>query len=99
MSDTHSGLKKAIGTVFQGSSWQRCRVHFMRNVLAIVPKGSQDMVALIIRTIFAQPDREHIHTQFSEVTRMLGRSHPKVAAMLDKWEAGDRRYFLRIFHA
>ena len=77
------GLKKAIGTVFQGASWQRCRVHFMRNVLSVVPKGSQDMVASIIRTIFAQPDREHIEKQFVEVTTMLRRSHPKVAAMLD----------------
>jgi len=83
MSDAHSGLKKAIGTVFQGAAWQRCRVHFMRNVLSIVPKGSQDMVASIIRTIFAQPDREHIEKQFSEVTTMLARSHPKVAAMLE----------------
>jgi putative transposase len=84
MSDAHSGLKKAIGTVFQGAAWQRCRVHFMRNVLSVVPKGSQDMVASIIRTIFAQPDREHIFTQFTEVTTMLSRSHPKVAVMLDE---------------
>ena len=84
MSDAHSGLKKAIGTVFQGAAWQRCRVHFMRNVLSVVPKGSQDMVASIIRTIFAQPDREHIHSQFQEVTTMLKRSHPKVAVMLDE---------------
>ena len=82
MSDAHTGLKKAIGTVFQSAGWQRCRVHFMRNVLAVVPKGSQEMVASIIRTIFAQPDREHIEKQFGEVTTMLGRSHPKVAAML-----------------
>ena len=82
MSDAHTGLKKAIGTVFQGAGWQRCRVHFMRNVLAVVPKGSQEMVASIIRTIFAQPDRQHIQKQFREVTTMLGRSHPKVAVML-----------------
>jgi transposase-like protein len=82
MSDAHTGLKKAIGTVFQGAGWQRCRVHFMRNVRAVVPKGSQEMVASIIRTIFAQPDREHIEKQFREVTTMLGRSHPKVASML-----------------
>lgn len=81
MSDAHSGLKKATGTAFQGASWQRCRVHFMRNVLAIVPKGSQDMVASIIRTVFAQPDREHIRSQFHEATTTLDRSHPKVAAM------------------
>ncbi|GAB3129035.1 hypothetical protein GCM10027056_30420 [Glaciibacter psychrotolerans] len=82
MSDAHTGLKKAIGTVFQGASWQRCRVHFMRNVLAIVPKGSQEMAGSIIRTIFAQPDKEHILKQFGEVTTMLQRSHPKVAEML-----------------
>lgn len=82
ISDAHSGLKKAISTVFQAVSWQRCRVHFMRHVLCVVPKGSQDMVASIIRTIFAQPDAEHLATQFDEVRRMLNRSHPKVAAML-----------------
>jgi len=83
MSDAHSGLEKAIGTVFQGAGWQRCRVHFMRNVLSIVPKGSQDMVTSIIRASFAGPDREHIEKQFAEVTTMLGRSHPKVGAMLN----------------
>jgi putative transposase len=92
MSDAHSGLKKAIGTVFQGASWQRCRVHFMRNVLAVVPKGSQDMVASIIRTILAQPNAQHVHAQFDEVTRMLERSHPKVAVMLD-----DARHDLLAF--
>ena len=59
----------------------------MRNVLAVVPKGSQEMVASIIRTIFAQPDVEHIQKQFAEVTTMLGRSHPKVAVMLTDAEA------------
>lgn len=83
ISDAHTGLKKAIDTVFQGASWQRCRVHFMRNILAVVPKGSQDMVASVIRTVFAQPDAEHIGKQFIEVVAMLGRSHPKVAVMLD----------------
>ena len=76
MSDAHSGLKKAINTVFQGAIWQRCRVHFMRNVFAAVPKGSQNMVASVIRTIFAQPDTEHISKQFTEVVAMLSRSHP-----------------------
>nr|WP_255455052.1 transposase [Cryobacterium adonitolivorans] len=78
----HFGWRPAIGTVFQGAGWQRCRVHFMRNVLAVIPKGSQDMVASIIRTLFAQPDREHIEKQFREVTTMLASSNPKVAAML-----------------
>ena len=82
MSDAHSGLKKAISTVFQAVSWQRCRVHFKRDVLCVVPKGSQDMVASIIRTIFAQPDAEHVATRFHEVRRMFDRAHPEVAAML-----------------
>ncbi len=82
ISDAHSGLKKAISTVFQGAAWQRCRVHFMRNVLSIVPRASQDMVAAVIRTIFAQPDATHVQAQFDEVTRMLERSHAKVATML-----------------
>lgn len=54
----------------------------MRNVLAVVPNGSQEMEASIIRPIFVQPDRQHIEKQFREVTSMLGRSHPKVAPML-----------------
>lgn len=55
----------------------------MRNVLSTVAKGSQDMVASIIRTVFTQPDAGHVNTQFEEVTRMLQKSHPKLAAMLD----------------
>jgi transposase-like protein len=54
----------------------------MRDVLAVIPKGPQDVVASIMRTIFAQPDGEHIENQFREVTTMLGCSHPKVAALL-----------------
>jgi len=82
ISDAHTGLKKAISTVFQGAVWQRCRVHFMRNVLSIVPRASQDMVAAVIRTIFAQPDATHVQAQVDEVARMLERTHPKVAKML-----------------
>ena len=55
----------------------------MRNVLANVQKTAGPMVASIIRTIFAQPDKEHVNTQFDEVVRMLARSHPKIADMLD----------------
>ena len=54
----------------------------MRNVLAVVPQGCREMVASIIGTVFAQPDREHIKKQFGEVTTLLGRSHPKVAHIL-----------------
>ncbi len=83
ISDAHTGLIAAIETVFHGSSWQRCRVHFMRNVLANVQKTGGPTVASIIRTNFAQPDAVHVNTQFDEVVRMLTRSHPKVADMLE----------------
>ena len=55
ISDAHSGLKAAIGRVFQGSTWQRCRVHLMRNLLTHVPRGHKEMIAATVRTIFAQP--------------------------------------------
>ena len=82
ISDHHLGLKEAIASVFVGASWQRCRVHFMRNVLSKVPKASAEMVAAAIRTIFAQPDTEHVSRQLEEVTRMLRGQFPEVAAML-----------------
>ena len=52
ISDAHAGLKAAISAVMIGATWQRCRVHFLRNVLGVVPKGSAEMVAAAIRTIF-----------------------------------------------
>jgi transposase-like protein len=82
ISDAHSGLKQAIAAVLIGSAWQRCRVHFMRNVLAVVPKGNAEMVAAAIRTIFAQPDAEHVEEQFDVIAGMLGRQLAKVEAML-----------------
>ncbi len=82
VSDHHLGLKEAIGAVFIGSSWQRCRVHFLRNLLAKVPKGSAEMVAAAIRTVFAQPDRDHVRSQLDEVRRMLAPKLPEVATML-----------------
>src|SRR3954453_8087217 len=82
ISDAHTGLKAAISSVFLGAAWQRCRVHFMRNVLAVVPKGNQEMVAAAIRTIFAQPDDEHVADQFEVIATMLGKQLPKVEQML-----------------
>ena len=82
ISDAHQGLVNSIEAVLLGASWQRCRVHFMRNVLAKVPKASGEMVAAAIRTIFAQPDAAHVEAQFDEITAMLGRQFPVVADML-----------------
>ena len=65
-----------------GAAWQRCRVHFLRNVLAQVPKGSSEMVAAAIRTIFAQPDAAHVREQLGVIAGMLGRQSVKVETML-----------------
>ncbi len=82
ISDSHLGLKAAITKVFPGASWQRCRVHFMRNVLVKVPRNHQQMVAAMIRTIFAQPDAGHVERQLKEVAATMKRQFPVVNEML-----------------
>ena len=82
ISDAHRGLVNAIGAVLQGSSWQRCRVHFMRNVLAKVSKGHDEMVAATIRTIFAQPGQAEVRAHVDLVADMLRGRFPAVAQML-----------------
>jgi putative transposase len=82
ISDAHTGLKAAIGAVMAGASWQRCRVHFLRNVLARVPKASAEMVAAAIRTIFAQPTGTEVVEQLDKVAAMLAPKFPAVATML-----------------
>lgn len=57
-SDAHEGLKSALGQVLRGVTWQRCRVHFTRNILAHVPQGDKSMVAAAQRTIFGQTGRD-----------------------------------------
>jgi transposase-like protein len=64
ISDAHEGLKGAIAAVLHGASWQRCRVHFVRNALALVPKGVQALVAATIRTVFAQPTAKAARAQW-----------------------------------
>jgi len=83
ISDAHTGLREAIGVVMQGATWQRCKVHLARNVLAKVPKASQDMVAAAMRTIYAQPDAERVHHQFTEMVTMLERQFADAARILD----------------
>jgi putative transposase len=82
VSDAHTGLKAAIGAVMAGAAWQRCRVHFLRNVLARVPRGSAEMVAAAIRTIFAQPTGAEVGEQLGKVAAMLQPKFPAVATML-----------------
>ncbi len=82
ISDAHEGLRASIEAVMLGAAWQRCRVHFMRNVLCRVPKGSQEMVAAAIRTVFAQPDAAAVADQLASIAEKLGRQFPAVEAML-----------------
>jgi len=87
ISDAHGGLKGAIAAVLAGATWQRCRVHVMRNILAHVPKGDKAMVAAALRTIFAQPNREAAEQQLAEVVRVMRPRWPKAAEVLE--DAGD----------
>lgn len=82
ISDAHQGLKAAIAAVFIGAAWQRCRVHFLRNVLARIPKGRAEMVLALIRTIWAQPDPAAVREQLDAVADKLSAGFPVVAAML-----------------
>jgi putative transposase len=82
IADAHLGLRQAVQATMAGAAVQRCRVHFLRNVLAQVPKGSAEMVAAAIRTIFAQPDAQHVHEQLDVIAGMLGRQFSKLERML-----------------
>jgi transposase-like protein len=82
ISDAHPGLKQAVKEVFLGAGWQRCRVHFMRNLLARVPKNAQAMVAATVRTIFDQPDRAAAEAQLLQVVEALGERFPAVTQLL-----------------
>lgn len=86
ISDAHEGLKAAIARVF-GATWQRCRVHFMRNALAHVAKGQRETVAAIIRTAFAQADAEAAKAQWRLVADQLRPKYDPLAKLMDDAEA------------
>jgi putative transposase len=92
ISDAHQGLTGAIAAVLQGASWQRCRVHFLRNALALVPKGAQPMVAATIRTVFAQPDPDSAREQWRRITESLRPRFPRLADLLDEAAADVLAY-------
>jgi len=92
ISDAHEGLKGAIAAVVQGAGWQRCRVHFVRNALALVPKAASQMVAATIRTVFAQPDPANAHEQWRRVADTFRDRYPRLAALLDDAETDVLAY-------
>jgi transposase-like protein len=85
-SDAHPGLVDAIAATLPGACWQRCRTHFMRNLLTRVPKSAQSFVATMVRSIFAQPDAESVHEQHRRIVVQLDGRFGEAAALLD--EAG-----------
>ena len=87
ISDQHAGLVAAIGRCFQGAAHQRCRVHFVRNLLACVPKGNTEMVAAAFRTIFAQATPEEMATQWDHVRDSLAGRFDKAARLMDQAKA------------
>jgi len=85
VSDAHGGLKAAIARVFE-ATWQRCRVHWMRNALAHVSKGQHTVVAAAIRQAFDQPDRIKAGEMWRHVADQLRPRWPKLAELMDDSE-------------
>lgn len=82
ISDAHRGLKEAIATVFAGAAWQRCRTHFMTNLLSRVPKRVQPAVATMVRIIYQQPSLQEVHAQQRRVVEQLQERLPLTAEFL-----------------
>jgi len=85
ISDAHEGLKAAVAKVLK-ASWQRCRVHFMRNALAHAGKGQRQMVLALINTVFAQESQAAARTQWRAVSAQLRSQFPRLAALMDEAE-------------
>ncbi len=85
ISDSHTGLKAAIDQVL-GATWQRCRVHFTRNLQACVPKDCAGMVAALLRQVFAQPDLASAKAHWRQVADQLRPRFPKAAVLMDEAE-------------
>jgi len=82
ISDSHLGLKAAIAKVFK-ATWQRCRVHFVRNALAYAGKSQRQMVLALINTVFAQESADAARAQWDVVVEQLRTKFPKLARMLE----------------
>jgi putative transposase len=85
ISDAHDGLRHAVTRVLC-ATWQRCRVHWMRNALAHVPKTQQSMAAAALRQAFLQPDRAQASAMLRHVADQLRQKWPKLAAFIDDSE-------------
>jgi putative transposase len=84
ISDAHEGIKNAVAAVLTGTTWQRHEVHFIRNLLAVVPKGAREAVAAVVRTIFAQPDHASALTQLRRFVDGPRPRFPEAATRLEE---------------
>jgi len=82
ISDDHLGLVQAVQATLPGAAWQRCRVHFVRNLQTHVPKPAQPMVATLVRSIFAQPSAHEVRAQLERMIDQLEGRFPKAAEIL-----------------
>jgi transposase-like protein len=83
ISDAHRGLVDAIGATLGGAAWQRCRTHYLRNLLTKVPKSAQPWVATMVRTIFDQPDPTSVREQFARVVDAVAAKFADAGEHLD----------------
>ena len=83
ISDAHLGLTAAIKRMFQGCSWQRCRVHFLRNLLSHVPKAGQDMVAAAMKAVFVIQAPDQVRAHWQRVTEMLRKQFPTAVPVME----------------
>jgi putative transposase len=83
ISDAHRGLVDAIAAALPGAAWQRCRTHYLRNLLTKVPRSAQPWVATMVRTIFDQPDAASVRDQYGRVVEAVEARFPDAATHLD----------------
>ena len=88
ISDAHQGLRNAIATVFGGACWQRCRTHFVTNLLTRVPKRAQPWVATMVRSIYQQPSSEEVHIQHEKVVEQLQERFPQASLDVGRSRVG-----------
>jgi len=86
ISDSHQGLRGAVRATLNGVSWQRCIVHFMRNVLSRVPKTAQAFAAAALRTVFSQPSESLAKEALGKAAELLDQKFPAAAAVLREGE-------------
>lgn len=86
ISDAHSGLRGAIRTVFVGATWQRCTIHFRKDILSHVPKSAQEFVKAAVRSVFQQPDKPAAREAMTRAIELVDKRYPKVAELLREAE-------------